>query len=45
MFCKALDDGKKVRAVFCDINKAFDRVWYKGILFKRKQAGADQSLL
>jgi hypothetical protein len=25
-FCKALDDGKEVRAVFCDISKAFDRV-------------------
>ena len=25
-FCKALDEGKKVRAIFCDISKAFDRV-------------------
>ena len=25
-FCKALDEGKEVRAIFCDINKAFDRV-------------------
>ena len=25
-FCKALDEGKEVRAVFCDISKAFDRV-------------------
>ena len=25
-FCKALDDGKEVRAIFCDISKAFDRV-------------------
>ena len=33
-FCKALDDGKEVRAVFCDISKAFDRVWHKGLLFK-----------
>ena len=24
-FCKALDEGK-VRAIFCDISKAFDRV-------------------
>ena len=24
-FCHALDSGKEVRAVFCDINKAFDR--------------------
>ena len=29
-FCKALDEG----AIFCDISKAFYRVWDKGILFK-----------
>ena len=27
-FCKALDQGKENRAIFCDISKAFDRVWY-----------------
>ena len=26
-FCKTLDNGLEVRAVFCDISKAFDRVW------------------
>ena len=25
-FCKAVDNGKEVRAVFCDISKAFNRV-------------------
>ena len=25
-FCKALDEGKEVRALLCDITKAFDRV-------------------
>ena len=25
-FCQALDAGKEVRAIFCDISKAFDRV-------------------
>ena len=25
-FCHALDEGKEVRAIFCDISKAFDRV-------------------
>ena len=25
-FCKALDEGKEVRAIFCDIRKAFDSV-------------------
>ena len=32
-FCKALDEGKEVRAIFCDISKAFDRVWHEGLLF------------
>ena len=29
----------------CEKSKAFDRVWHKGLLFKLKQAGTDQSLL
>lgn len=32
-FCKVLDDGKEVRAAFCDISKAFDRVWHKGLVY------------
>ena len=44
-FCKALDDGLEVRAVFCDISKAFDRVWHKGLLFKLKRAGINGLLL
>ena len=43
-FCKALDEGKEVRAIFCDISKAFDRVWHKGLLFKLKSAGVTGSL-
>ena len=31
-FCKALNEGKEVCAIFCDISKAFDRVWHKGLL-------------
>ena len=38
-FCKALDEGKEVRAIFCDISKAFDRVWHKGLLFKLQNVG------
>ena len=34
MFCEAVDNGKEVRAVFCDISKAFDRIWHKGLLHK-----------
>ena len=44
-FCKALDEGKEVRAVFCDISKAFDRVWHRGLLFKLQIAGISGSLL
>ena len=34
---KAMDEGKEVRAVFCDISKAFDRVWHHGLLFKLRR--------
>ena len=44
-FCKALDEGKEVRAVFCDISKAFDRVWHKGLIFKLQSAGISGTLL
>ena len=44
-FCKALDEGKEVRAIFCDISKAFDGVWHKGLLFKLKSAGVSGLLL
>ncbi len=43
--CKALDEGKEVRAVFCDISKAFDRVWHKGLLYKLSSLGITGSLL
>ena len=44
-FCQALDEGKEVRAIFCDISKAFDRVWHKGLLFKLNSVGISGSLL
>ena len=44
-FCKSLDDSKEVRAVFCDISKAFDRVWHRGLLYKLRRAGITGSLL
>ena len=44
-FCKALDEGKEICDIFCDISKAFDRVWHKGLLFKLNSAGVSGSLL
>ena len=43
--CQALDDGKEVRAVFCDISKAFDRVWHRGLIAKLHHYGICGSLL
>ena len=43
-FCKILDEGKEVRAIFCDMSKAFDRVCHEG-LFKLKSAGVSGSVL
>ena len=42
--CQALDEGKEVRAIFCDISKAFDRVWHKSLLFKLHSVGISGSL-
>ena len=44
-FCHALDKGKEVRAIFCDISKAFDRVWHKGLLYKLSSNGISGPLL
>ena len=44
-FCKALDEDKEVRAVFCFVSKAFDRVWLKGLLFKLNFVGINGALL
>ena len=33
-FGKAVDEGKEVRVIFCDISKVFDRVWHRGLLRK-----------
>ena len=34
-----MDSGKEVRAIFCDISKAFGRVWHAGLLSKLQGAG------
>ena len=45
MFTEALDAGKEVRTVFCDISKAFDRVWHEGLIYKLKAAGVSGDVL
>ena len=37
--CKAFDDKQSTCIVFCDISKAFDRVWHAGLLHKLRQYG------
>ena len=44
-FCDALDAGKEIRVVFCDLSKAFDRVWHRGLLCKLKAAGVTGTVL
>ena len=44
-FCEAVDNGKEVRVVFCDVSKAFDRVWHKSLLYKLAAMGISDYLL
>ena len=34
-----------MRAAFCDISKAFDRVWHTGLLYKLRAAGVTGNVL
>lgn len=43
--CQSFDAKQYTCMVFCDISKAFDRVWHKGLLFKLKQNGIKGDLL
>ena len=40
-----IDSRQHLCMLFCDISKAFDRVWHTGLLFKLRQYGVDGQLL
>lgn len=44
-FCEALDKKKDIRIIFCDISKAFDRVWHTGLIYKLKSVGIEGDVL
>ena len=45
LFAQALDKQQDVRVVFCDISKAFDRVWHNGLITKLQNCGIQDNLL
>ena len=44
-FCQAIDNKKEMRIVFCDVSKAFDKVWHEGLLYKLSSIGICGHLL
>ena len=42
---QSLDDELETRGIFLDISKAFDKIWYEGLLFKLKQNDISGNLL
>ena len=44
-FGKAIDENKDIQIIYCDVKKAFEKVWHKGLIFKLKQLGITGPLL
>ena len=42
---RSMDEGYKVRGVFLDISKAFEKVWHEALVFKLKQKAISGKLL
>ena len=42
---ESFDDGYKVRGVFLNISKAFDKVWHQDLHYKLRQNGISGKLL
>ena len=45
IIAKSMDEDKTVRFVFCDVSKAFDRVWHEGLVVKLRAIGIGGGLL
>ena len=43
--CQSFDKKQYSCMIFCDIPKAFDKVWHEGLLFKLRQNGIKSKLL
>ena len=44
-FSKAVDEGREIRVVFCEISMAFDRVWHRGLIHRLRSVGLSGSLI